>query len=374
MKILVVDQTCQLRHDRVFYRELARHAGTTLNLVTPKAWRREWGVVSVDIRDEPEIRVIPATPLFRWRQHRVMYPALPGLLRTLSPDVLFVNAEPEDWLSWQAARAVSKHSPRTKLLFMSWRNIEFVGGNIPYRLPWLHMIAERRVLSSEGHCVTHSLEASRIFAGMGFYRVTYIPPAIDTALFSPSGEMRTKETGPLQIAFVGRFHRLKGGEVLLRALQNLDGAHLTMIGRGPEEHAWKHLASDLGVSSAITWIPPIPHHELPAFLRQMDVLVLSSLTGTTWKEQFGRVLAEAMACEVAVVGSSSGEIPRVIGEGGLIVPEGDPESLRMALERFRDSPGFREECGRRGRERVNRFYSVEVTAHRFYGLLISLVR
>jgi len=48
-------------------------------------------------------------------------------------------------------------------------------------------------------------------------------------------------------------------------------------------------------------------------MNSLDVLVLPSRSRSFWKEQFGRVLIEAMACGVPVIGSSSGEIPNVIG-------------------------------------------------------------
>ena len=66
--------------------------------------------------------------------------------------------------------------------------------------------------------------------------------------------------------------------------------------------------------------------------------MLPSLTRPNWKEQFGRVLVEAMACGVPVVGSDSGEIPRVIGEAGLVVitnkqvPEGEKLEQRALFE------------------------------------------
>jgi glycosyltransferase involved in cell wall biosynthesis len=76
----------------------------------------------------------------------------------------------------------------------------------------------------------------------------------------------------------------------------------------------------------------------------MDVLILPSETQPGWKEQFGRVIPEALACGTAVVGSDSGEIPRLIREsgGGLIFPERDVAALAAALEQMISSPGLRD--------------------------------
>ncbi len=87
-------------------------------------------------------------------------------------------------------------------------------------------------------------------------------------------------------------------------------------------------------------------------MRELDVLVLPSRTQPNWKEQFGRVLIEAMSCGVPVIGSTCGEIPQVIGEAGLVFPEGDVAALRAALSRLIDQPELRAELARRGRARV----------------------
>src|SRR3712207_5261624 len=104
--------------------------------------------------------------------------------------------------------------------------------------------------------------------------------------------------------------------------------------------------------SRITWEDGVPSTLMPARLRTFAILVQPSLTRRNWKEQFGRALMEAMACGVPVVGSESGEIPRVIGDAGLVVPEGDALALRQALRCLLDDPALRAQYGRRGRQRV----------------------
>ena len=92
---------------------------------------------------------------------------------------------------------------------------------------------------------------------------------------------------------------------------------------------------------------------------QFDVLVLPSHTTATWKEQFGRVIIEALWCGVPVVGSDSGEIPWLIGltGGGLRFPEGDPNTRRRLTE-LRTSPELRRQLTRTGRAAVERMFSV----------------
>ncbi|RPI51817.1 MAG: glycosyltransferase, partial [Chloroflexi bacterium] len=94
-----------------------------------------------------------------------------------------------------------------------------------------------------------------------------------------------------------------------------------------------------------------------AYYRQLDVLVVPSRTRPNWKEQFGRVAVEAMACGVPVVGSDSGEIPHVLGDAGLIFAEDDVAALGGHLVRLMQDAGLRAELAGKGRRRVLEHYT-----------------
>ena len=87
------------------------------------------------------------------------------------------------------------------------------------------------------------------------------------------------------------------------------------------------------------------------------MLVLPSRTARGWKEQFGRVLVEAMACGLPVIGSDSGEIPTVIGDAGIVCPEGDAGALAKAIATLTADPARRQELGCRGLRRVEGLYT-----------------
>jgi glycosyltransferase involved in cell wall biosynthesis len=96
---------------------------------------------------------------------------------------------------------------------------------------------------------------------------------------------------------------------------------------------------------------------MPEFYNHLNVLVLPSLTRPNWKEQFGRVLIEAMACGVPVLGSTSGEIPHVIGSAGIVLPEGDAQALANHLDALRSDAALQRRLGNAGRERVLAHYT-----------------
>jgi glycosyltransferase involved in cell wall biosynthesis len=125
-----------------------------------------------------------------------------------------------------------------------------------------------------------------------------------------------------------------------------------IVGAGPEQGRLTDLAQKLGLQERVRLDPLIPSTQMPALLAQWDALVLPSRTRPNWKEQFGRVLVEAMACGVPAVGSDSGELPNVIGDAGLVFPEGDVEALAAHLRALRDDPALRADLAARGRARA----------------------
>jgi glycosyltransferase involved in cell wall biosynthesis len=135
-----------------------------------------------------------------------------------------------------------------------------------------------------------------------------------------------------------------------------------VLGTGPLRRALASLASELGLADRIVFDDPIPSTQMPAYLAGLDALVLPSRTRPNWKEQFGRVLIEAMACGVPVIGSTCGEIPQVIGEAGLVVPEDDVEALRAALLRLQRDAELHRDLSTRGRARVLAHYTQKQVA------------
>jgi glycosyltransferase involved in cell wall biosynthesis len=125
-------------------------------------------------------------------------------------------------------------------------------------------------------------------------------------------------------------------------------------------------ARALGLAGRVSFDDQIPSTQMPGYYRQLDVLVLPSRTRPNWKEQFGRVLVEAMACGVPVIGSDCGEIPHVIGNAGLVFAEGRADLLRAHLVRLMTAAELRIDLARRGRERVLACYTQAQIAARTY--------
>lgn len=135
------------------------------------------------------------------------------------------------------------------------------------------------------------------------------------------------------VGYVGRFIEEKGVLDLLDALVLLgDGYRLVLVGGGPLEPQLREYIQSLSLQERVELIPPKSRDELARLYVSFDVLVLPSKTGYFWKEQYGRVLVEAMACGVPVVGSQSGAIPVVIDEVSRCFAEGDVVQIAEVIK------------------------------------------
>ncbi|BCA66184.1 hypothetical protein SHINM1_017860 [Fluviibacter phosphoraccumulans] len=163
---------------------------------------------------------------------------------------------------------------------------------------------------------------------------------VDTGLFKEAAQqIQTRpsawEVNPTQrvIGFVGRFVPEKGVLDLLQALGPLGADYvLVCIGGGPQEIELREHAQSLGVAKQLRILPPMPASALAEHIAAMDVLALPSHTEQFWKEQYGRVLVEAMAAGVPVIGSDSGAIPYVIGDARRVFAEGDIAGICKAVK------------------------------------------
>ena len=112
---------------------------------------------------------------------------------------------------------------------------------------------------------------------------------------------------------------------------------------------------------------------MPAYLNAMDLLCAPSQTTGKWREQFGRMLIEAFACGVPVVASDSGEIPHVVGDAGILVPEADDAAWVRTIHGLLADPQRRAGLARRGRDRAVNVYAWPLVARRhleFFGELL----
>jgi glycosyltransferase involved in cell wall biosynthesis len=376
MKIVAVNHDVILSADRGLFRTLSSLYNIEIFLVVPLLWQELFGLTRYEPEQSP-FPVLASRTIFTGRSHRAIYLSLGRILKQVQPDIVWINGEPESYLGCQAVLLRNRLSQQSKVIISSFRNIDYVSIRFPYKFSFLNAWCERVVLRHADYCIAHNDSAREILLRHGFHNVTVIPPAVDTSVFKRNQRSRREQLGLIKftIGFVGRFIPLKRVDLLLRAARKLDFEYqILLVGNGPAKAEWIALARELNIDDRIVWRDPVPHSEIPSLLSAMDVLVLPSSAGQSWKEQFGRVLIEAMACEVPVIGSSSGEIPRVIGDAGLVFQEGDEDGLCARLSELNTNTERRLELIRRGLMRVREHFSIPVVAQQYEKLFRRLAQ
>jgi glycosyltransferase involved in cell wall biosynthesis len=274
----------------------------------------------------------------------------------LKPDVAFVEAEPYSLAATQWAHALTK------------LNIPFgvqCYENIDRELPWPVPRLRSRVLRDAAFVAARSDSAAELARAWGAQgEVALAPPAVPSWPTLPStGEH------PFTVGYAGRLVERKGLFDLLAAVRQLDApVEMLLLGNGEIR---EQLDGQPIPGSRVRVLDGLTHDQMAAGYAQLDVLVVPSHTTPTWKEQFGRVIVEALWCGVPVVGSDSGEIPWLIEltGGGLVFPEGDRDALAAALGRLRAAPELRRELAASGREAVERLFSVSAATDSLERLL-----
>jgi glycosyltransferase involved in cell wall biosynthesis len=170
------------------------------------------------------------------------------------------------------------------------------------------------------------------------------------------------------IGAAGRLEPQKGFDVLLRALRDVEGAVLVLIGEGSEHEHLRSLARRLELSDRIVW-----HgwsDDVRSFLPSFDVFVLPSRF-----EGFPLVVLEALLAETAVVATDVGSVREAVrpGETGLLVPPDDPAALAAAIQRLLADAALRRRLATRARELVLERFTAEHMARSFHALYEELL-
>lgn len=207
-----------------------------------------------------------------------------------------------------------------------------------------------------------------------------IPYGVDTEAFRPDPARRLAAlrrlewdpTGPPVIGFLGRFTREKGLDLLCQALEQVQAPwRMLWIGAGPEEPRLRAWAARQSGRARV--LSDVVHDQVPELLAAMDVLCAPSQTTPRWREQFGRMLIEAFASGVAVVGSDSGEIPHVLGQAGRVLPERDRAAWTACLEELVCDPRARAELAGRGLARAHERFAWPVIARQHLAFFDELL-
>lgn len=242
--------------------------------------------------------------------------------------------------SWFAAQAAARRERLGfRLALTVWETIPFLR---TYR-DRAQRAYRRRALAAADLLLptTERARAALLLEGAAPERIRVAPPGVAVERFERAREAATAVDEHL-IVSPARLIWAKGHQDTLRALaalrRGLTGAgppaapaRLLIVGAGAEERRLRAYAADLGIADAVEVRAQVPYDEMPEIYARASCLVLSSLPIPAWEEQFGMVLAEAMAAGLPIVASASGAIPEVVDGAAELFAPGDWLGLARAL-------------------------------------------
>jgi glycosyltransferase involved in cell wall biosynthesis len=304
-------------------------AGVELTLVVPSTWPDSGAEAMLS----PEPFEIVELPVRRAGDiNRYTYAdgtALRELVRRRRPDVVDVHEEPFSAAMRQALGAVG---PEQTV-------VGYAAQNLDKRWPPPFAQWETAALGRLQGLYPCTLQAASVFVGKGFGGAVAILPLATSMAMTP-GE-QSLPAAELRLLLVGRLVPEKGvldAVRVLAAARHGGEATLVLVGAGPEADRAFVLATALGVADGLVLLPWLGAGELAEQYRRAHVVLVPSHSTRTWVEQFGRTAVEARASGAVVVAYDSGSLAEVVGDGGVVVPEGDETALVEAVLALRRDP------------------------------------
>jgi glycosyltransferase involved in cell wall biosynthesis len=302
---------------------------------------------------------------------QVLRSSFRNLLADSRPDIVHILGEPGYLSTYQVVRYVRRRLPGVRVCL-------FTAQNVHQRFPPPFPSIERWVLGNVHHAFPIGQDHEEVLRRKGYRGpVTRLPLGVDTQVFRPAEQKWLREAiglTPPVAGYVGEFLPSRSLPLLVEAASLCSiPVHLLLVGDGAERENLHSLVREKGLGKRTHFVGRVPPHDVPKYINCMDVLVLPSRSTRNRcfgifrianREQFGRVLVEAMACGRPVVGSTCGEIPAVIGEAGRVFPEGDSRALALILEELCADGALRDGLARAGLARSQTQYDWRVIAQR----------
>ncbi len=370
MNILVISHSSVVGSYQGKLDVLARSGKATVDLIVPPRWIE--GGRNVDAMSDWyssfRTHIVPASRLNRVASYYYHPSKLRQVFSKVNPSVIYAEEEPWSVASWQALRLARKAN--IPFFFFTWENVWK-----SYKI--ISQSILMNVLSHSAGAVAGNMEAGLLLQRRGYTKPTIILPQYGVSTDFPQTKTESPATAesrkPL-LVYIGRLEHEKGVSVLLDAFGKISAqSSLLIVGNGSAKAELVARAERMKLTDRIRFIDAVPHSEISSYLSIADILVLPSLTTPSWKEQFGRVLIEAMVCGAAVIGSNSGAITEVIGDAGIVFREGNSDDLAERISVLLRNSSLRAEYIRKGKERAITHFSDSSIAERLYNFLSSSV-
>jgi len=379
LRVLIVSHAYVVGVNQGKLNAIAETGKADVGLLAPSNWKAsEWNRLLPLETPYSNLYLYSAPVALTGRGGAYMYAPwdLWRVLNDFKPDIIQVEEEVFSLSTFELA--IWSRLMGIPMVVFGWENLE-------RRLPLLRWWICQFVLKTAKAIIPGNQDGANIMRQWGYSGLLEVMPqmGVDPDFFSPrertvSAPVDGSDGGdrPFNIGFLGRLAHSKGIDLIFAALRELRQRGLnvcvTLCGSGADEATLRQEAENQQVADSVIWRGAVRHEQAPKELGAFDVLVLPSRTTPGWKEQFGHVLIEAMAMGIPVVGSTSGEIPNVIGRSDLVFQEEDVQGLTLILERLIQDPQWWQQTSEYGLNRVDQHYSHQRIAERLIQLWRSI--
>lgn len=339
-----------------------------LEVLTTERWRE--AEVEVEATPDDLFRVRTARTYLSKHIQLFAYDPRP-IIKALCehrPHLVDLSHEPYSVACAETLTLCNWFAPHTPIVMHTNQNILH---KYPPPFNWFEQRTFRRITAAYACSET----VREVLVAKGFDKAApIIPYGVNTEAFHPRAPFRATNR-ELVIGFVGRMLPGKGLNILADALGKLRAEtwRVLLVGDGSECEDFKRRLAAYGLLDRAEFTGAVSYDRVTGYFQQMDVMVMPTQTTQRIREQFGRVLVESMASGVPVVGSTCGAIPEVIGDAGLIFPEGDADALACALRRTLLDEGLRKRMAQAGLVRVKQ-YSWDRVAEKTYELFRQVLK
>ena len=294
--------------------------------------------------------------------------SLHKIVKKFNPDIIHIEQEAFSQALFQVC-AMNKFFWRKKLIAFFWENIDRNLNPIQAFFRWFN-------LKNTDFAICGNTDAEKLIRKYEYKKLSKVFPqfGVDEQKFYPKDvsvlHNKLKLNG-FVIGFVGRLVSEKGIDTLLQAAAKLKGNFTLLILTSMTTNLLKfpNQLKSARLKDCVRIIDSLPHEKFPDYMNLFDILVLPSETTKVWKEQFGRVMIETMACGIPVIGSSSGAIPEVVGNAGLIFEEKNADDLAENIKLLMKDETLRKDLSNKSLQRVKETYThdkIIKQAHKVY--------
>ncbi len=377
MKVLVVGHTYIAPINREKWKIFAQtYPDVQIKVLIPKKWRAtlfdiEAGDLSAYQSNNLEFIALDIFKSGNEILYCYKFHDLIKIIKSFKPDIVHVEQGDNAFSYWQLIFLSKIFCRKAKFTFFTWINWTSKR-SWKYKLFW-RWIEKFNLFFSSGAFVGNE-QAKIILQNKSFRKPTKVlfQLGVNERFFKPAE--KTKENK--LIGYIGRLTEEKGVFLLVDAFAELAKEFadwkLCFVGNGSGEKKLVDYVNKLGLQNRVEFRPAVPHEKIGLILNELEFLVLPSYDTPIWKEQFGHILIEAMACKIPVTGSSAGQIPYVIGDAGLTFEQKNLQGLKNCLKRLMLDSILRKKLGEKGYHRFHENFSYQVVVDQTYSFWKSL--